>query len=312
VVPTYNDEAFLGEALASVAGQTARPAQVIVVDDGSATRAAESLVERANSQTGLGIDYVRRPANRGLPAARNTGLELARQPYLAYLDADDRWMPDHLSLKLDRLAQRGERYSTAYDSYQNVDERGRPRWTMPSGDHDGPIVAGLLGVRGGIPAGAPFHLHRRAALLEIGGFDEELRMGEDFDLLLRLGRAGFNITGGSRPTVWRRLRSASLTTADPTRTVAEIGRFLDKAERERLLPADVARSMRKAVRVWMARTQLQPGGDARLAARLLTDAFALERPRGAGQWLLFAASRRGVPPAILRGAAAAQRLRRGD
>jgi hypothetical protein len=310
IIPTYNDAEYLAEALRSVAEQTARPAQVIVVDDGSEGTAAEAAAQAAEARHGLGIEFHRHAGNAGLSATRNTGLQLARQPYVAYLDADDRWMPQHLAVKLARLEARDDHYSTAYDGYQNVDESGHPRWTMPSGAHYGPVVGRLLGARGGVPAGAPFHLHRRAALLAIDGFDPQLRMGEDFDLLLRLGRAGYRITGTGQPTVWRRLRSASLTTSDPRRTVAEIGEFLDKAEREGLLDSDVVRSMRKALRLWMARAHLDAGGDASMAARLVREAFVLEGPRGLSQWLLYGASRPAVPAGLLRAAMAPRRLRR--
>lgn len=306
IITTHNDAQFLADALASVAAQTAPPAQVLVVDDGSANDAAAVIAAQAAERHHLPVEYVRRP-HGGCAAARNAGLALATQELVAFLDVDDTWMPDHLERKLARLVARDERYSTSYDGYANSDADGKPMWTMPSGDYDGPIDGRLMGLRGGIPAGAPFHLHRRAALVAVGGFDADLAMGEDFDLLLRLERAGYWIIGSGRPTVRRRLRSGSLTSTDHLRTLRETERFLAKAEREGMLPAEALAHMRKALRLALARGVLARNGSLASVAPLLAEAFAIEGPRGARQWLLYLAARAHAPRPVLRLVARARR-----
>lgn len=91
VIPAYNAARFIGEALRSVQAQTASPAEVIVVDDGSTDRTGE--IARAH-----GV-WVLRQENLGLSAARNTAIRAASQPWIAFLDADDLWEPKKLELQ---------------------------------------------------------------------------------------------------------------------------------------------------------------------------------------------------------------------
>jgi glycosyltransferase involved in cell wall biosynthesis len=89
VIPAYNREDLLPRALGSVAAQTSPPAETIVVDDGSTDATAD--VARS-----WGARVIAHQRNRGLAAARNTGVEAAANPWVAFLDSDDQWLPDHL------------------------------------------------------------------------------------------------------------------------------------------------------------------------------------------------------------------------
>ncbi|MGH7383812.1 MAG: glycosyltransferase family 2 protein [Candidatus Rokuibacteriota bacterium] len=88
VIPAYNSERFIEEAIASVRAQTAQPAEIIVVDDGSSDRTAASACA-------LGAAVHRQP-NGGPGAARNTAIRSTGQPWIAFLDADDVWEPTKL------------------------------------------------------------------------------------------------------------------------------------------------------------------------------------------------------------------------
>ena len=92
VIPAYNYAHFLPEAIASVLAQTGADLELIVVDDGSPDNTPEVCARCADPRVRL----VRQP-NAGLSAARNTGIREARFPYVAFLDADDRWEPGFLS-----------------------------------------------------------------------------------------------------------------------------------------------------------------------------------------------------------------------
>src|SRR5215470_13556316 len=89
IIPTYNAAAFVAEALASVRAQTQVAAETIVVDNGS-TDASPRLAEAAGARV-LRLD---RP---GVSRARNAGIRAATQPWIAFLDADDRWQPGKLA-----------------------------------------------------------------------------------------------------------------------------------------------------------------------------------------------------------------------
>ena len=95
VIPLYNKEAHIAEALESVLAQTVLPAEIIVVDDGSTDQGAFVVEEFLNR----GVKLVKQE-NQGVSAARNKGLQEATSEYVAFLDADDRWLPGHLELLL--------------------------------------------------------------------------------------------------------------------------------------------------------------------------------------------------------------------
>jgi glycosyltransferase involved in cell wall biosynthesis len=311
VIPSYNDAEFLAGALEAVAGQTVRPSQVLVVDDGSDTRAAADIVERMRGSLGLPLAYVRRP-NGGASAARNTGIELADQPLVAFLDADDRWLPEHLERKVDRLLGLDERYASVYDGYVNRNPDGRSLWTPPTRAHDGPASGDKLWGGKAIPVVIGCHLYRRAALQAVAGFDEAIKMGEDFDITLRLTRAGYLVRGTAVPTMVRQIRRGSLTTSDMSRTLTECDRWFAKAQRERLMEPRDLRALRRSIWLVIAH-ELIAAGDHAAAARLADEAWAIGRPQGAGQWLLYLSARSGgsgTSRALLQLAGGMRRLRR--
>ena len=90
IVPVWNCESYLSDAIDSIIGQTYRPIEVIVVDDGSTDRTAEIIARYADR-----LRAIRQP-NAGPGAARNVGIGLARGSYIAFLDADDLWQPEKL------------------------------------------------------------------------------------------------------------------------------------------------------------------------------------------------------------------------
>ena len=164
VIPAYNAERFLGEALASVLRSDFAPLQVIVVDDGSTDRTADVV-------RGLPVTYLN-PAHGGVAAARNVGWRAAEGELLTWLDADDRWPVGRLQRQLAALAD-APHADVVYGHVQQFrsDEQGDT----------------LLGPAR--PARMPGNmLIRREAFLRIGGFDEELRVGEFMDWLVRAQR----------------------------------------------------------------------------------------------------------------------------
>jgi glycosyltransferase involved in cell wall biosynthesis len=100
VIPAYQAKAWIASAIASVRAQTRLPKEIIVVDDGSLDGTGD--IARALGAT------VFSQANRGVAAARNTGIANAAQPWIALLDADDRWLPGKLSAQWDALSLTGD------------------------------------------------------------------------------------------------------------------------------------------------------------------------------------------------------------
>jgi glycosyltransferase involved in cell wall biosynthesis len=99
VIPCYRCAGTIGRAVASVAAQTARPAEVVLVDDGSRDGTLERLQALAAAHDPGWIRVLALPDNRGAADARNAGWEASSQPYIAFLDADDAWHPRKIELQ---------------------------------------------------------------------------------------------------------------------------------------------------------------------------------------------------------------------
>jgi len=182
VIAAFNHGRFLAEALDSAIGQTLGGVEIVVVDDGSTDDTQAVLARYAGR-----IRVVRQP-NRGLAAARNTGLATARGAYVSFLDADDVLMPTKLADQvavLERAPTVGWTYcdvlieTTATGAQTRASERFGYAARMLEGWLFPELIHGNF-----IPAIAP--LVRRPVLDAAGGFDERLTALEDWDLWLRL------------------------------------------------------------------------------------------------------------------------------
>ena len=182
VIPSYQSAQWVHDAVSSALAQTHTPCEVIVVDDGS-TDGTAKLLDSAFSST----IRIHRQSNRGLAAARNAGLALARGDYVQFLDADDVLLPEKIATQVAALEHAPE-FDIAFSDFAWL-EGGEPRASgMPVPRlPDGNALPALL-ARNFIVAHAV--LARTAALRGVGGFDENLTACEDYDLWLRLAGAG--------------------------------------------------------------------------------------------------------------------------
>ena len=197
VIPCKGRQAQLHRALASVSAQTVRPAEVVVVDDGSEPPLAVA--------DGFAVPVrLVRQTNRGPSAARNRGVREAAGDWIALLDSDDTWMPDKLEVQLRLLA----RHPEAGFCVADMQTRGRPPiafpLTPPGGEAEGLVpdaLERLLARRYIHTSGVMF---RKAVFTAVGGFDEALWYCEDRDLWLRLAAATRVAATSRRLTVFYR------------------------------------------------------------------------------------------------------------
>jgi GT2 family glycosyltransferase len=178
VIPTYNHARFLGEAIGSALGQTIAPAEVIVVDDGSTDHP-----ERVTGQFAE-VRLIRQD-NRGLAAARNTGLRASAGEYIVFLDADDRLLPRALEVNLRQFAERPD-CGFVYGGHRHIDTKGALETEIPFRASGEDAYATLLS-QNCISMHATV-MYRRERLESVGGFDTRFRACEDYDVYLRMAR----------------------------------------------------------------------------------------------------------------------------
>ena len=178
IIPTYQRANLVNQAIESVLAQTYRDYEIIVVNDGSTDDTKAVLAQFGNKITAIHQE------NRGLSAARNTGILASQGKYIAFLDDDDLWLPEKLAKQipvLEAKPQIGLIYSDMFRFNENgvfPDTWGKnfPTPSLP--------VSWTLFKGNFIPV--PTVVVRRACLDKIGWFDESLSACEDYDLWLRI------------------------------------------------------------------------------------------------------------------------------
>lgn len=207
VIPAFNSSAYLGQALASVAGQRVMPGSVILADDGSVD---DTVAVARRWQGRLPLEIIRQRSNHGPAAARHRAIQAAREPLLAMLDADDLVLPDHL-----------ETMFAAHVASPGLVSAREMRW-VPGAGLEPP--ARPHGVKG--PPSSQLNALLRRNFVNFGFFSRELYEGvggfrdyhsEDWDLWIRMVRAGARLTVTSHPTAIHRVRPDSRS-ADPVLT----------------------------------------------------------------------------------------------
>lgn len=182
VIPTFRRLDLLPRAIASVANQSCQDIEVVVVNDGGPCPDAVVVPFRAG--IGHGLTLVQHEKNRGLAAARNTGIRVARGRYLGLLDDDDLLLPQHVDALLLPLLL-GARAAHA-DARAMIEVAGSPlpRSSALRGYYQSEYDRALYPVDNCLPVQAL--LCERELILEAGGFDEDLPVLEDWDLWLRI------------------------------------------------------------------------------------------------------------------------------
>lgn len=182
VVPTRDRSRELIRAVRSALGQRRVELEVLIVDDGS-TDGTDRVVSGIADPR---VRYLRKPVSEGVSAARNTGISEARSPWIAFLDDDDAWAPTKLARQIHVMTAGQRAWSYAgeviVDGDLNILAGGPP----PPPDE----VVRLLERHNSVPAGASNVIVAADALAAAGPFDPELTNNEDWDMWIRLARAG--------------------------------------------------------------------------------------------------------------------------
>jgi len=176
IIPVFNGEQFIAEAIDSVLQQGYDPLEIIVIDDGSTDNTAE--VVKGFS----GNIFYHYQINAGIATARNKGLELAGGEWIGFIDADDVWLDNKLNLQAGILSQNpdiemviGFLLPLPFENRNDVTEKQ--------------IKTGKIALA--LQLGST--LIRKSVFDQIGGFDTELKLAEDSDWFFRVMEAGIKV-----------------------------------------------------------------------------------------------------------------------
>lgn len=208
IISCYNQANFLSEAIHSALHQNCKPAEIIVVDDGSEDHTSEVALSFPE------VTYMHK-RNGGLADARNTGIVESQNPFLVFLDADDRLLPVALEAGLRAFHQHPE-CALVFGDYNNINITGLPiddrtlpgydlalsqgnlRTNYENNDHYGALLQrNYIGMHASV-------MYRREAFTTYGGFYAKLGACEDYDLYLRIARCSPTYFHGELVAEYRR------------------------------------------------------------------------------------------------------------
>lgn len=183
IIPTYNRPKMLVEAIQSVLNQSYDNCEIIVINDAEIN--LENLISTLNQKRN--ISYIKHSRNKGLAAARNSGVKIANGKYIAYLDDDDIYYPNHIEILVKHL-EKGD-YCVAYtDAYKAIQTWENNKYNIIKKDlpNSYDFDCDHILTENYIPVLCV--MHRKECIDNVGMYDENLQRTEDWDLWIRMSR----------------------------------------------------------------------------------------------------------------------------
>ncbi len=279
-IPAYNAERYLAETLASVAAQTYPNWEVIVTEDGSKD-GTEAIVRKFSATVSQFCIYGRHPENLGLPSTRNSGIELARGEWVAFLDADDVWDPEHLARTV-AAAQKSsaDLIFTGTESFDSETGKTIERY-IPTAEQlaDLPVAlyTGKLSI---LPSSV---LIKREAFNRYGLISLDFRQVNDTEYWLRILRKGGKIAYSGAVTLRYRKHPHAMSNR-AAEILEDSARLCENYADWSAIPGHLRRSRPANLYRWAGRTLL--AYDPAEARRLSRRALQLQplNPRTLGLW----------------------------
>lgn len=278
IIPAYRAAGYIQAAIDSVFAQTFKDYEVIVVNDGSPdTEELERVLEPYRER----ILYIKQE-NRGVSAARNVAIRASRSPFIAQLDPDDLWEPEYLAVQIETI-ERDPSIDVLYPNalvFGDMPEAGREFMEVAPSEGEvtfESLIMQQCTVMTCVTA-------RREMVLRAGLYDESLNCSEDFDLWLRIVKAGGRIHYHRRVLVRYRRHRGSLS-SDPLWVCENALRVLDKAERTMTLTDEERETLVRARARFRATHSFYKGkrafteGDTKTAIQCLKEANSFFRSR---------------------------------
>jgi glycosyltransferase involved in cell wall biosynthesis len=225
VIPVHNRAQVLGRALGSVLASTASDMEVIVVDDAS----TDSIASIIGGIRDPRLHFERLPSKANANVARNHGIAVSTAPVIAFLDSDDVFKPGRIE-RLVRYFEQHPAVDAVLDGFAVINGAREESAAVPSLSLDGEALADLL-VSHALPLTCSSIAARRAALREIGGFDDSLPRHQDRDLLLRLSARHTVALGTGTDVV--KYQSEDSISRDPVGYIAALDQLVGRHPRFR-------------------------------------------------------------------------------
>lgn len=181
IIPTYNNAQFVCDAIDSVLSQTYKNSEILVIDDGS----TDDTRKRIEKYNGKHIKYIYQE-NKGLAAARNTGIKASTGELIAFLDADDMWLPEKLERQINIIKEFPD-VGLVGCGYYGVDESGeRIKETKGRNYSNKESLLNDLMMRNVVTGSGSGVLAKKECFKKAGLFDESFRSTEDRDMWYRI------------------------------------------------------------------------------------------------------------------------------
>ena len=229
IIPAYNGDRYIGDAIDSVLAQTYTNYEIIAIDDGSTDD-----TKRAIEEYGDAIRYYAQ-ANQGVAASRNLGISKAKGEYIAFLDQDDIFSPHKLALQVEVLEQNAS-IGIVNSGWQIVDRDGKVRAAVKPWLQIPQLSLANLIIWKPVFLGAM--LFRRSQLERTKGFDTNLEQTPDVDLVIRLAAMGCAAAWVKQTTVQYRQHEANAS-QNTLLQAQELERILERFFAQPDLPLEI-------------------------------------------------------------------------
>jgi hypothetical protein len=203
VLPVYNGETYVREAVESILVQTFKDFELIIINDGSTDGSGAILRELSGRDPRIVL--IERP-NGGLVSALNDGIAMARADLIARMDADDVAMPDRFALQLARMLAEPD-LGVLGSFIRIMDSTGR---IIRLGEYPVSVEETARFMDHGCPVAHPTVMMRREMLLKVGGYRKLFCHCEDYDLWLRISELGYGIANLPLPLLNYRMHSGNV------------------------------------------------------------------------------------------------------
>lgn len=247
IVPSFNNDKYLTDAISSVLIQTEYVNKILVVDDGSTDNTKKIVTTLATKTPKL--QYIHQ-VNAGLSSARNTGIKHSTSKYLAFLDADDVWLPGKLESQINKFeTTKYKNLGLVYGEYLDVDEAGKEIQNFGGfrlhKDIKGDVSKQLLECNYATGSGSAV-LVKRECFDRVGMFDETLKACEDWDMWMRIAQK-YSFEYVDAPLVKLRRHQNSMQ-ANRRHMITNQVKLMNKMKQANLaVPVTMNRSIRKDV-----------------------------------------------------------------